>query len=59
MERDEDDEPEAATEPEAGTGEAAPQLAEAWRSHDWGPGLVHGDDEDEDDDAPATAGASA
>lgn len=70
-ERDEDDEPapatepgpepapESAAEPVAETGEAAPQLVEAWRSHDWGPGIVHGDDEDEDDDASATAGASA
>lgn len=45
--------------PEAGDAEAAPQLVEAWRTHDWGPGIIHRDDEDEDDDASATAGASA
>ncbi len=34
----------------------APQLVEAWRNHDWGPGIVHRDDED--DDEAATAGAA-
>jgi len=64
-------EPEATTapEPEAETAPAseeaaAPQLVEAWRTHDWGPGITHRDDEDDEDDeqeddASATAGASA
>ncbi|MEZ5408090.1 MAG: hypothetical protein R2761_08700 [Acidimicrobiales bacterium] len=52
---------ELATEPAAGAPEeSAPQLVEAWRTHDWGPGILQRDDEDdEEDDASAPAGASA
>ena len=54
-------EPAPEPEPVAGepVGDETPQLVEAWRTHDWGPGIIHRDDEDEEDDASATAGASA